>query len=183
MIKDAAMPPRLTVKPSYLSFYQSFDGPASISSVATMLLDDITSVFDHKHTWVKVPSPKNWNAHWMSKNSPEAMSSWQLIPWAKVNHVKEPKDMLKLEHLWDALLKPWLVSSIAHIHELLPKSEGIVLSTMVHIILPDSSGVAAKLRTGSQPIPSKLTDKIGEQATPSNPSSMRKALPLITLLV
>jgi hypothetical protein len=34
---------------------------------------------------------------------------------------------------------------------------------------PASSGVAAKLRTGSQPIPSKLTDKIGEQATPSDP--------------
>jgi hypothetical protein len=25
------------------------------------------------------------------------------------------------------------------------------------------------MKTGSQPIPSKLTDKIGEQATPSNP--------------
>jgi hypothetical protein len=54
---------------------------------------------------------------------------------------------------------------------------------MVHIILTDSSGVAAKLRTGSQPIPSKLTDKIGEQATPSNPGSMHEAVPLITLLV
>jgi hypothetical protein len=39
----------------------------------------------------------------------------------------------------------------------------------VHIILTASSGVAAKLRTGSQPIPSKLTDKIGEQATPNDP--------------
>jgi hypothetical protein len=36
---------------------------------------------------------------------------------------------------------------------------------MVRIILTASSGVAAQLRTGSQPIPSKLNDKIGEQAT------------------
>jgi hypothetical protein len=35
---------------------------------------------------------------------------------------------------------------------------------MVHIKLTASSGVADKLRTGSQPIPSKLTGKIGEQA-------------------
>jgi hypothetical protein len=55
--------------------------------------------------------------------------------------------------------RPWPVSSIAHIHQLLPKVEGIVLSTTVHIMLTASSGVAAKLRTGSQPIPSKLTDK------------------------
>jgi hypothetical protein len=41
---------------------------------------------------------------------------------------------------------------------------------MVHIILTVSSGVAAaKLRTGSQPISSKLTEKIGEQATPTDP--------------
>jgi hypothetical protein len=40
---------------------------------------------------------------------------------------------------------------------------------MVHIILTASSGVAAKLRIGSQPIPSKLTDKVGEQATPTDP--------------
>jgi hypothetical protein len=40
---------------------------------------------------------------------------------------------------------------------------------MVHIILTASSRVAAKLRTGSQPTSSKCTDKIGEQATPSNP--------------
>jgi hypothetical protein len=40
---------------------------------------------------------------------------------------------------------------------------------MVHIILTASSGVAAKLRTGSQPIPSKLTDKIREQAKPTDP--------------
>jgi hypothetical protein len=39
---------------------------------------------------------------------------------------------------------------------------------MVHIILTSSSGVAVKLRAGSQPIPSKLTDKIGEQATPTD---------------
>jgi hypothetical protein len=43
------------------------------------------------------------------------------------------------------------------------------MSTTVHIILTASSGVADKLRTGAQPIPSKLTDKKGEQATPSNP--------------
>jgi hypothetical protein len=54
---------------------------------------------------------------------------------------------------------------------------------MVYIILTASSGVATKLRTGSQPIPSKLTDKIGEQATPADPGSMRKALPLITSMV
>jgi hypothetical protein len=44
---------------------------------------------------------------------------------------------------------------------------------MVHIILTASSGVADKLRTGAQPIPSKLTDKIGEQATPSHPGKMQ----------
>jgi hypothetical protein len=53
---------------------------------------------------------------------------------------------------------------------------------MVHIILTASSGVADKLKLGSQPISSKLTDKIGDQATPSNPEK-GKALPLITLLV
>jgi hypothetical protein len=53
---------------------------------------------------------------------------------------------------------------------------------MVHIILTASSGVAAKLRTGSQPTSSKLTNKIGEQATPSNPR-YAEALPLITLQV
>jgi hypothetical protein len=42
---------------------------------------------------------------------------------------------------------------------------------MIHIILTASSGVAAKLRTGSQPISSKLTDKIGEQATPTDPGT------------
>jgi hypothetical protein len=46
------------------------------------------------------------------------------------------------------------------------------LSTRVHIILTASSGVADKLRTGSQPIPSKLSDKIREQATPSDPEIM-----------
>jgi hypothetical protein len=38
------------------------------------------------------------------------------------------------------------------------------------IILTASSEVADKSRTGSQPIPSKLTDIIGEQATPTDPS-------------
>jgi hypothetical protein len=80
-------------------------------------------------------------------------------------------------------LRPWPVSSIAHIYQLLPKVEGIVLSTMVHIILKASSGVAAKLTTGSQPISSKLTDKIGEQALPSYLERIRIALLLITLLV
>jgi hypothetical protein len=51
---------------------------------------------------------------------------------------------------------------------------------MVHTA---SQGVADKLRTGSQPIPSKLTDKKGEQATPSDPDSTPKGLLLITLLV
>jgi hypothetical protein len=37
------------------------------------------------------------------------------------------------------------------------------------IILTASSGVTDKLRTGSQPIPSKCTDKIGKQATPRDP--------------
>jgi hypothetical protein len=43
----------------------------------------------------------------------------------------------------------------------------------VLIILIALSGVADKLRTGAQPISSKLTDKIGEQATPSNPGKMQ----------
>jgi hypothetical protein len=47
------------------------------------------------------------------------------------------------------------------------------LSTTVDIILTASSGVADKLRTGAQPIPSKLTDKVGEQATPSNSGKMQ----------
>jgi hypothetical protein len=47
------------------------------------------------------------------------------------------------------------------------------LSTTVHIILTALSGVATKLKTGSQPIPSTLTDKIGEQATPSDPGKMQ----------
>jgi hypothetical protein len=42
MINGAAMPQQFTVKPSsHLSFYQGFDGPAPILSVATMPLDDI----------------------------------------------------------------------------------------------------------------------------------------------
>jgi hypothetical protein len=53
----------------------------------------------------------------------------------------------------------------------------MVCQKTVHIILTASSGVAAKLRTGSQPTSSKLTDKIGEQATPSDPGSMRKHYP------
>jgi hypothetical protein len=51
------------------------------------------------------------------------------------------------------------------------------LSTTVHIILTASSGVADKLRTGAQPIPSKITDKIREQATPSNPGKNKKRYP------
>jgi hypothetical protein len=43
---------------------------------------------------------------------------------------------------------------------------------MVHIIITALSGVADKLKTGAQPIPSKLTDKIGGQATPSDPANM-----------
>jgi hypothetical protein len=46
---------------------------------------------------------------------------------------------------------------------------------MIHIILTASSGVATRLRTGSQPIPSKLTDKIGEQATPNDPGKLISA--------
>ncbi len=44
MINGTAMHPRLTVKAIILnlSFYQSFDGPASIPSMANMPLDDIT---------------------------------------------------------------------------------------------------------------------------------------------
>ncbi len=44
MINGAAIHPRLTVKTIilHLSFYQSFDGPAPIPSMANMPLDDIT---------------------------------------------------------------------------------------------------------------------------------------------
>ncbi len=43
MINGAAMPPKIAVKPSqHLSFYQSFDGPEPILSMASMPLDDIT---------------------------------------------------------------------------------------------------------------------------------------------
>jgi hypothetical protein len=51
------------------------------------------------------------------------------------------------------------------------------LSTTINNILTASSGVADKLRTGSQPILSKLTDKIGEQATPSDPEKNAKHYP------
>jgi hypothetical protein len=51
------------------------------------------------------------------------------------------------------------------------------LSKKVHIIPTASSEVADKLRTGSQPIPSKLTDKIGEQATPNDPEKNAKHYP------
>ena len=54
---------------------------------------------------------------------------------------------------------------------------------MVHIILTASLGVAAKFRTGSQPITSQLTDKTGEHATPTDPGRICIALPLTTLLV
>jgi hypothetical protein len=60
------------------------------------------------------------------------------------------------------------ISSINHIDQLFLKVEGIVLSTKVQIIFTASSGVADKSRTGSQPIPLKLNDKIGEQATPTD---------------
>jgi hypothetical protein len=50
------------------------------------------------------------------------------------------------------------------------------LSTTVHIILKASLRVAAKLRTGSQPISLKLTDIIGEQATPIDPGSICKLI-------
>ncbi len=53
------------------------------------------------------------------------------------------------------------------------KVRSIVFSTMVHIIITASSGVADTLRTGPQYIPSKLTGKIGEQATPSNLKNAR----------
>jgi hypothetical protein len=52
----------------------------------------------------------------------------------------------------------------------------MVLLTTVNIILTASSGVAAKLRMGSQPIPSKLTDKIGEMATPTDPGKLSVTL-------
>jgi hypothetical protein len=51
------------------------------------------------------------------------------------------------------------------------------MSTTVRIIFTASSGVADKLRTGSQPILSNLTDKIEEQATPSNPEKNAKRYP------
>jgi hypothetical protein len=52
MINGAAMHPRLIVKTIilHLSFYQSFDGPAPILSMANMLLDDITIRIDCEHT-------------------------------------------------------------------------------------------------------------------------------------
>jgi hypothetical protein len=59
----------------------------------------------------------------------------------------------------------------------------MLLSAKVHSILTASSRVADKLRTGSQPNPSKLTDEKGEQATPTDPGSIHMALTLIILLV
>jgi hypothetical protein len=89
-------------------------------------------------------------------------------------------DKFKLKDLRDALLKTMADSSMAQIHQLLTsKLKG---QQTVHIILTASSRVAAKLRTGSQPTSSKLTDEIGELATPNNPRYVQ-ALPLITLQV
>ncbi len=74
--------------------------------------------------------------------------------------------------------RPWPVSSIAHIHQLCQKRLKVQFcQQMVHIILTASSGVTAELRTDSQPTSSKLTDKIGEPATPTDPGSMRKRYP------
>jgi hypothetical protein len=94
--------------------------------------------------------------------------------------LKNPSKKFKLKHLRDALLKTMADSSMAQIHQLLTgKLKG---QQTVHIILTASSGVAAKLRTGSQPTSSKLTDEIGEQATPNDPRYLQ-GLPLITLQV
>jgi hypothetical protein len=52
MINGAAMHRGLTVKTIilHLSFYQSFDGPAPIPSIANMPLDDLTIRIDCEHT-------------------------------------------------------------------------------------------------------------------------------------
>ncbi len=72
---------------------------------------------------------------------------------------------------------------IAQIHQLLTSKLKVwFCQQTVHIILTALSGVAAKLRTGSQPTFSKLTDKIGGQATLRDPR-YAQALPLITLQV
>jgi hypothetical protein len=57
MIKGAAMHPRLTVKTIilHLIFYQSFDGPAPIPSMAIMPLDDITIRTDYDIHELKCP--------------------------------------------------------------------------------------------------------------------------------
>ena len=57
MINGAAMHPRLTGKTIilHLSFYQSFDGPAPIPSMANMPLDDITIRTDFDIHELKCP--------------------------------------------------------------------------------------------------------------------------------
>jgi hypothetical protein len=52
MINGAAMHLQLTVKTVtlHLSFYQSFDGPAPIPSMANMPLENITIGIDCEHT-------------------------------------------------------------------------------------------------------------------------------------
>jgi hypothetical protein len=91
------------------------------------------------------------------------------------------RQLLKLEHLQNALLKHLANQQYSSHTSTSPKVEGIVLSTKEHIILTASLGEAAKMRTGSQPIPSsKLIYKIGEQATPTDPGSIRVALLLVT---
>jgi hypothetical protein len=79
--------------------------------------------------------------------------------------------------------QPWSVSSLAPIQQLLPKVGDIYWSTKVRNILTASSAVAAKLRTGSQPIPSKLADKIEKHAMQPDPGSICIVLPLIILMV
>ncbi len=46
-----------------------------------------------------------------------------------------------------------------------------------YTLYPQPHQEADKLRTGAQPIPSKLTDKIGEQATTSDPGKNAKCYP------
>ncbi len=73
----------LTVKPSYKTSASTkslmVQHPYQAWLPRRLMIQQL--VIDHEHTWVEVPNPKNWHAHWMSRNSPGVMSSWQCIPY------------------------------------------------------------------------------------------------------
>ncbi len=67
------------------------------------------------------------------------------------------------------------VSSVAQIQQLTTKSNFVNKKYLYS--QPHQEELWQMEETGSQPIPSQLTGNIGEQATPTDPGSIRKAYP------